>query len=79
MDFNAAYEQYLSNVRDYIKFYPEQRRGQAHFNVLYVMYPALGNSVRCTEIDPFNDDERLTFFLDFVYDALRRMQDDTIT
>lgn len=76
MDYNAAYEQYLSNTRDYLSHHPQQRRGQAHFNVLYIMYPHLANSVRCTEIDPFHVDERLPYMLDFVYDALRRMEEE---
>lgn len=78
MDFNAAYEQFMRNVNDYRMHHPEQRRGQAFFNVLYVMYPALGNSVRGTEIDPFNDDERIPYMLDFLYDALKRMEEEGV-
>lgn len=78
MDFNAAYEQYLRNVNDYLHHHPQQRRGQAHFNVLYIMYPHLANSVRGTEIDPFNVDVKIPYMLDFVYDALRRMQEEGV-
>jgi len=76
--YEVAYMQYMRNVTDYMSHHPTQRRGQAHFNVLYVMYPHIANQVRGCEIDPFMDDTLLPYFMDFVYDALRRMEEEGV-
>lgn len=38
---------------------PQQRRGQATFNVLDAIRPDLAEQIRSTEFDAFNNDKRL--------------------
>lgn len=53
--------------------HPEWRPGQAAFNVLHRMAPALADEVSGTEFDPFNDDARSLPFLRWV---ARRFRED---
>jgi hypothetical protein len=45
------------NLRDYLhKANPHWRRGQCAFNALYMVAPALANSLRAGPLDPYHDD-----------------------
>lgn len=72
---DGLYTQYLSYVRQYAALAPNQRRGQIHFNVLYIGHPSIANAIRGTEIDPFHDDSRIGEFLDSVYHAFRVIEE----
>jgi hypothetical protein len=63
MDFTD----YQRQVVDYHRAHPEQRNGQAHFNVLYQMNPHLADEIRGTVLDPFHRDDRVPAFLTVVY------------
>lgn len=54
---------YLVNLRQYLKSNPEQRFGQAAFNVCYLMDPEMADSLRGTHFDPFHNDDRVGEFL----------------
>lgn len=49
----------VTALEAYHKAYPEQRKGQAFFNVLHHMYPEVANKLRGTDKDPFYRDELL--------------------
>ena len=59
-------KQYLKKVEEVRKLNPNWRNGQTHFNVLCDMYPELAEKVRCSNIDPFHNDNILPNFLSFV-------------
>jgi hypothetical protein len=65
------FTRYQNRVDRYRKEHPEQRYGQAAFNVLYDERPELANQVRATLLDPFHVDERLTAFLRFIEPHMR--------
>lgn len=56
----SRYEQYLAMVAGCRALYPDQRAGQAHFNVLSEEYPDIADQM---STDPFYDDARLPAFL----------------
>lgn len=58
--------EFFALVRSCKKQYPEWRMGQLYFNVLYRMNPMLAEEVRCTEADPFYQDEKLPAFFDYI-------------
>jgi hypothetical protein len=62
-------EEFLRQVRNYQGRNPEQRRGQAMFNVLREdeNNAALVEKIRGTLNDPFNDDSRIPFFMIAVF------------
>jgi hypothetical protein len=64
------YNSYLAAVDEYHAARPEQREGQAHFNVLCsgAIDPAFADSIRSGPLDPFYDDGVLPTYLE----ALRR-------
>lgn len=72
---DALYTQYLSYVQRYMEMAPQQRRGQAHFNVLYIGHPSIANMIRGTDVDPFYDDNRIVDFLESVYHAFRVIEE----
>lgn len=72
---DMLYLQYLTYVQRYQAMHPEQRRGQAHFNVLYIGHPSIANEIRGTEVDPFYDDSRIVDFLESVYHAFRVIEE----
>lgn len=72
---DGLYTQYLMYVARYMRLNPQQRRGQAHFNVLYIGHPSIANMIRGSEIDPFYDDSRLVEFLESVYHAFRVIEE----
>ena len=48
-----TYEEYLAAIGDYRATRPEQRAGQASFNVLAQLRPDLSEDIRGTLLDPF--------------------------
>ena len=38
---------------------PEIRKGQALFNSLYELHPKIADEIRGTDLDPFNNDDRI--------------------
>lgn len=64
------YDSYLAACDEYHAAHPDQREGQAHFNVLCFpgIDPAFAESIRSGPFDPFYDDAVLPTYLD----ALRR-------
>lgn len=72
---DGLYTQYLSYVARYMLMHPQQRRGQAHFNVLYIGHPSIANMIRGTEVDPFHDNARLVDFLESVYHSFRVIEE----
>lgn len=58
-------------VRASMRKWPEQRYGQAVFNVLREAYPEIAEHVLGTELDPFFFDERVPALLVFMADWLR--------
>lgn len=72
---DGLYTQYLMYVARYMHINPQQRRGQAHFNVLYIGHPSIANMIVGSEIDPFHDDSRLVDFLESVYHAFRVIEE----
>jgi hypothetical protein len=64
-----TYQEYLSRALDRrVLRCPEERSGQAHFNVLYEMRPDLSERIRATTLDPFYNDGLLPDFLVWVRD-----------
>lgn len=59
----AAYAITLANMS---RNHPNWRAGQRAFNALYKVSPDLANRIRGTEYDPFNRDERLEAFHEFI-------------
>ena len=60
----TEYERYLRRAVRYHDNHPAQREGQAAFNQLARENPDLADSIRGTDLDPFDDDERLPAVLD---------------
>lgn len=60
-------QEFLVKVREYMHFNPEQRFGQACFNVLYIEEPEVADMIRTTEFDPFYLDSRVDAFLREVF------------
>ncbi|MEU5690922.1 hypothetical protein [Actinosynnema sp. NPDC020468] len=56
---------YLDLVDEYLRQHPDQRVGQAYYNVLRIGWPHLA-----PEVDCFSRDYRLPAFLDWVERAL---------
>jgi hypothetical protein len=68
LDRFAAYQ---AAVAEYAGQHPEQRTGQAHFNVLHRLHPDVADRARGDRaLDPFHVDERLPLFLVYVEVAL---------
>lgn len=55
--------EYQKAVAAYRARYPEQRSGQAHYNVLATMDGHLADQVLGTKLDPFYQDARVPEFL----------------
>jgi hypothetical protein len=63
----TAYISFLAELVAYQSAHPEQRAGQAHFNVLHRLHPELANEIRGDRmLDPFHVDERVQAFREFV-------------
>ena len=54
----------------YRRSYPSQRIGQATFNAVYSVWPAIADRARATRIDPFHRDDQTNAFIGFVYEEL---------
>jgi hypothetical protein len=74
----TKFEKYLETVKTAQKENPSWRRGQAMFNVLYILYPKLADRCRGGYLDPFhadyrdNADEKIEAFLDDVKKQLEK-------
>lgn len=66
----TKWRHYLRKVREMRDANPDWREGQAYFNVLESMEPALAGEVRNTEADPFYTDGRLDKFRQWVSEKL---------
>lgn len=53
-------------MRVYADANPNQRKGQAAFNYLYIVRPELADSIRTTIFDPFYNDNKLEIFIDYI-------------
>lgn len=63
----TAYIGFLAELVAYQCKHPEQRTGQAHFNVLHRLHPELADEIRGDRmLDPFHVDERIPAFREFV-------------
>jgi hypothetical protein len=51
--------------------FPEWRKGQALFNVVYCFYPEIANEIRGSEFDCFHVDERIELFKRRVLELLK--------
>ncbi|MCP2164427.1 hypothetical protein LX83_001267 [Goodfellowiella coeruleoviolacea] len=64
----------LDLVDEYRRHHPEQREGQAHYNVLRREWPDLQHEVVGTDRNCYGDDRRLPAFLSWVERALSAEQ-----
>lgn len=64
------YDEYIDAVAEYMERHPDQRSGQAHFNVLYFQAfdPEFADQIRGEELDPFYKSSKVPEFIK----ALRR-------
>lgn len=46
--------------------YPDWRKGQTFFNVLYNLYPEMADEIRGSEIDPFYIDDNINKCLSYI-------------
>jgi hypothetical protein len=46
--------------------YPEWRKGQTFFNVLYNLYPEMADEIRGSEIDPFYINDNINKCLTYI-------------
>jgi len=63
-----TFEEYCVVAEESYRKYPNYRRGQSYFNVLYDCKPALADTIRGGVNDPFYRDEILPKFLTHVAD-----------
>lgn len=49
---------------------PEQRWGQAVFNVAYIYFPHETNELRATSLDPFHNNGLVDAFVDALFERL---------
>lgn len=54
-----TFHEYLIIVQADANRPPEQRRGQFMFNLLVLIRPDLADQIRCTDEDPFYDNDRI--------------------
>lgn len=73
-EHGLLYRHYLDAVAEYRVYHQKEREGQAHFNVLRQWDNVLASEVAGTDVDPFDDDNRLPAFLTHV---ARRMGEET--
>lgn len=66
----ASYSDYLIHRGQYTHAHPGQRPGQAAFNALWNISPALADYIRGTQTDPFYNDQRINNFLEYVASKL---------
>jgi hypothetical protein len=59
----VSYETYLTLSQMNANRPPEQRQGQFMFNVLVLLRPDLADRIRCTDEDPFYDNDRIPAML----------------
>jgi hypothetical protein len=57
-------------ARELLDAYPRWRTGQAYFNALARLDPALAETVRATALDPFHQNARLPEFKAYVAQVL---------
>jgi hypothetical protein len=60
-DTTSKYARYCAAVAEARLKWPEWRRGQAHFNVLYFdgFDPEYADEIRGTDLDPFHSDAQV--------------------
>lgn len=63
---NYDIEMYWIDVHAEALLWPHRRTGQNAFNVLAYNRPDLADKVRCSEFDPFYQDEHLVDFARFL-------------
>ncbi|RSN38537.1 hypothetical protein DMC64_41455 [Amycolatopsis sp. WAC 04197] len=68
----TEFERYLRRATQYHDDHPDQREGQAAFNQLKRERPDLAAEIRGTDLDPFDDSERLPAFLDHLATRMTR-------
>ncbi len=61
------YGEYLANVRLRKALHGSERMGQAYFNELSLLHPAIGEFYRGHSLDPFYVDEKIGDFLADLY------------
>ena len=61
-----TFDDYVVAANKHVRMHPNQRPGQAYFNVLYRIRPAMADSVRDTPLDPFHRNDVLPNFLAYV-------------
>lgn len=64
----VTFEDYLAAVARYKGAHPEWRMGQTYWNVLRMFRPDLaGEPLMGSDDDPFYTDDRITRFLNYIY------------
>lgn len=61
-----SFEEYIAAAEEENRKYHYIRRGQAYFNMLSRINKDLARQAIGTDFDPFNDDENLPDFLEWV-------------
>jgi len=54
---------------DFLKNYPNWRKGQALFNAIFYIDQDVGNKIRGSQIDPFHRDDMIDKCMDFLQSA----------
>lgn len=61
-------EQFQNLVEFHMTLYRDQRLGQALFNTLVLHDPDTAEDLRCSGIDPFNNDEKVPAVIEWLYE-----------
>lgn len=64
---SAEFNTYLQLVKIAKNHAPTWRMGQAFFNTLASLHPAIAETYRSTAVDPFYQDSRIAAFLSDLY------------
>ena len=65
-------KEFYQHLVVYMHDHPQQRKGQAAFNVMWYMFPDIADEFRGSELDPFYHDERT---LDFVEACFKKLEE----
>ncbi len=65
-EFNNFKNNILQLAEETIKEHPHLKKGQVVFNVIYEMFPDIGNNIRASEIDPSHNDDNIDCFFNYL-------------
>ena len=66
---NKQLTEYILKCEEIREEYPQWRKGQTYFNVLYDMYPEIAEEIRATAYDPFHVDTVIPYFLNHITES----------